>query len=229
MAIKTQENRRGNAGAFPGSPLQQPKVFVMPETSEIELLRWGISIIVPAISGLCGVVVGALLTARREKLNRKHGFLSKQLTDLYSPLLVIRRELKAWGELRLRISQTANREWGKLCDRFEGQPDELRKLTETRSGQFEKIIDYNNDNLKNEALPSYKTMIQIIRDNMWLAEKSTLQHFPALIEYVDIWNRFMANTIPGEVVNALGHSEESLFPFYDDIQKNHDKIRAQLA
>ena len=201
----------------------------MPETGEIELLKWGISTIIPAISGLFGVVVGALLTARREKLNRKYSFLSRQLSEFYSPLLVIRRELKAWGELRLRISQTAGIEWQKLCERFEGQPEELRKLSETKWNRFEKIIDYNNENLEKEALPSYHRMIQIIRDNMWLAEKSTLQHFPALIEYVDIWDRFMAGTIPGEVVNALGHSEESLHPFYDDIQKNHDRIRAQLA
>jgi hypothetical protein len=201
----------------------------MPETGEIEILKWGISIIVPAISGLCGVVVGAFLTARREKLNRKYSFFSKQLTDLYSPLLVLRRELKAWGELRVRISQTADREWRKLCDRFEGQPDELRKLSETRGVKFKKIIDYNNENLKTEAFPSYHRMIQIIRDNMWLAEKSTLQYLPALIEYVDIWDRFMADTLPGEVVNALGHSEETLYPFYDDIQKNHDRIRDQLA
>lgn len=201
----------------------------MSETGEIELLKWGISIIVPAISGLCGVVVGALLTARSEKIKRKYSFLSKQLTDFYSPLLVIRRELKALGELRLRISQTADREWRKLCDRFEGQPDEFKTLSERRGQKFEAIIDYNNENLKNEALPSYHRMIEIIRDNMWLSEKSTLQHFPALIEYVDIWDRFMADTLPGEVVNALGHSEESLYPFYDDIKKNHDRIRAQLA
>ena len=72
-------------------------------------------------------------------------------------------------------------------------------------------------------------MIKIFRDNMWLAEKSTLQHFPTLIEYVDLWDRFMADTLPGEVVTALGHTEESLYSLYKDLQKRHDEIRSQLA
>jgi len=201
----------------------------MSNPDQIEVLKWGISIMVPAISGLCGVAIGAFLTSRREKLKRKHSFLSKQLTDFYSPLLVIRKELKASGELRLRISSAADIEWRKLCGRYEGQPDELRKLSETRGKRFEKIIDYNNEKLKNEALPAYHRMIKIFRDNMWLAEESTLRHFSALIEYVDIWDRFMAETLPGEVVTALGHTEESLYPLYEDLQKRHDEIRSQLA
>ncbi len=201
----------------------------MSNPGQIEVLKWGISIMVPAISGLCGVAIGAFLASRREKLKRKHSFLSKQLTDFYSPLLVIRKELKASGELRLRISSAADIEWRKLCGRYEGQPDELRKLSETRGKKYEKIIDYNNEKLKNEALPAYHRMIKIYRDNMWLAEKSTLQHFSALIEYVDIWDRFMAEALPGEVVTALGHTEESLCPLYEDLQKRHDEIRSQLA
>ena len=166
----------------------------MPDTGQIELLKWGFSIVVPAISGLCGVAIGAFLTSRREKINRKHSFLSKQLIDFYSPLLIIRKELKFSGERRLKISSAADSEWRKLCSQYEGQPDELRKLSETRGKQFKKIIHYNNELLKNEALPSYHRMIKIIRDNMWLAEKSTLQHFAALIEFVELWDRFMANS-----------------------------------
>jgi len=201
----------------------------MADGSQIELLKWGISIIVPAISGLCGVAVGAFLTSRREKIKRKHQFIAKQLTDFYSPLLAIKKELKASGELRLRISGAADSEWRKLCSRYEGHPEELRKLSETRGDQFNKIIDYNNEILKNETIPAYHRMVEIIRNNMWLAEKSTIQHFPALIEYVEIWDRFMADTLPGEVVMALGHTEESLHPLYEDLQQRHDELREKLA
>jgi hypothetical protein len=201
----------------------------MPDGSQVELLKWGISIVVPAISGLLGVAVGAFVTTRRETLNRKYKFIEKQITDFYSPLLAIRMNLKATGELRLRISNTADSEWRKLCARFEGQPDELRKLSETRGKNFSKIIDYNNEKLRNEDIPAYHKMIDIIQDNMWLAEKSTITHFPELIEFVDLWDRFVKETLPGEVVQALGHSEKSLYPLYEDLQQRHDELRAKLS
>ncbi len=185
--------------------------------------------VVPAISGLCGVAVGAFLSSRRENINRKHRFIEKQLTDFYSPLLAIRKNLKATGELRLRISRAADSEWRILCARYKGQPEELRKLSETRGDQFHKIIDYNNERLKNEDIPVYHMMIEIIRKNMWLAEASTIQHFPVLIEFVDLWDRFLAGTLPGEVVNALGHTEQTLYPFYDDLQQRHDELRVKLS
>ena len=201
----------------------------MSEASQGELLKWGISIVVPAISGLFGVAVGAFLTSRRENIKRKYNFIEKQLTDFYSPLLAIRNNLKTTGELRLKISHTADGEWRKLFNGYEGQPNELRKLSESRVDQFHAIVDYNNEKLRNEDIPAYHNMIEIIRKNMWLAEASTIQHFPALIEFVDIWDRFLAGTLPGEVVNALGHDEKSLYPFYDDIQQKHDELREKLA
>jgi hypothetical protein len=201
----------------------------MPDPTDAGLLKWGISILVPAISGLSGVAIGAFLTTRRETINRKYKFIERQLTDFYSPLLAIRMNLKAGGELRLRISNTADSEWRKLCARFEGQPDELRKLSETRGEKFSKIIDYNNEKLKNEDIPAYHKMIEIIQKNMWLAEKSTLEHFPKLIEFVDLWDRFLKDSLPGEVVQALDHSEKSLHPLYEDLQQRHDELRAKLS
>lgn len=201
----------------------------MAEPSQFELLKWGISIGVPALSGLVGVVVGAILTNKREGIRRKYEFIKRQLENLYSPLLAIRRNLKATGELRLQISNTANIEWQKLCKRYGGQPDELRNLSETRGKAFEKIIDYNNEKLITEDLPAYHNMIAIIKKNMWLAEASTIEHFPKLIVFVDLWERFLADTLPGEVVKAIGHTEKSLYPLYDDLQKQHDRLRAKLS
>jgi hypothetical protein len=135
----------------------------MAEGNQIELLKWGISVVVPVISGLIGVFVGAILTSKREGIKRKHKFIEKQLSEFYSPLLAIRRSLKATGELRLKISNTADNEWRKLCARFEGQPDELVKLSDTRGKAFHKIIDYNNEKLITEDIPAYHNMVDIIK------------------------------------------------------------------
>jgi len=201
----------------------------MSVTNQIEILKWGISIAVPAISGLLGVVVGAILTARRENIKRKHDFIEKQLNDFYSPLLAIRKNLEVTGKLRLKISNVADNEWRRLCAELEGRPEALRNLSETRGKAFKKIIDYDNAKLKNEDMPSYHKMIDIVQNNMWLAEPSTLEHFPELISFIDIWDRFIAETLPGEVINAIGHSEKTVYPFYDDLQKCHDKLRAILS
>lgn len=201
----------------------------MSATNEIGLLRWIISIVLPAISGLTGVIVGAFLTARRENINRKHSFIEKQLSEFYSPLLAIRRNLKATGELRVQISSAADSEWRKLFARYEGNPDELRKLFDTKGKAFDKIIDYNNEKLSTEDIPAYHKMIDIFKKYMYLAEPSTVEHFPKLITFVDIWDRFLAETLPGEVVTALGHSEETLYPLYEDLQEQHDILRSKLS
>ncbi len=200
----------------------------MTDGNNVSLLQWGISIAVPA-AGLCGVAGAAFLTAWREKIKRKHEFLAKQLTDFYSPLLAIREELKARGELRVRISRTANIEWQKMCSRYEDQPQELTKVTRERGDQFKKIIEYNNETLEKEDIPAYHRMIDIFRRNIWLAEPSTVQHFSALLEFVNIWDRYLAGSLPGEVIGALNHSEECLYPLYDDLKLRHDELRIKLA
>jgi len=201
----------------------------MAEPNSVSLLQWGISIAVPAIAGLCGVSVGALLTARREKIGRRHEFLSKQLTDFYSPLLALRLEVETIGKVRVKVSSGADKVWRKMCERYEGNPQALQQLTQEKGEKFTKIIDYDNQYLESETIPAYHRMIDIFRENLRLAEKSTVRHFPALLEFVNIWDRFLAGSMPGEVVKELAHSEQLLKPFYDDLQKQHERLRNKLA
>lgn len=201
----------------------------MAEPNSVSLLQWGISIAVPAIAGLCGVGVGALLTSRREKIGRRYEFLSKQLTDFYSPLLSLRKEIETIGKVRVKIGGTAGKVWQEMCERYEGNPTELQKLTQEKGEKFDKIIDYDNEYLETETIPAYHKMIETFRKNMHLAEPSTVKHFQALIEFVNIWDRFLAGSLPGEVIRALNHSEQSLYPLYEDLQLQHEKLRAKLA
>ena len=201
----------------------------MAEGNSLSLLQWGISIAVPAISGLCGVAVGAFLTAMREKTNRRHEFLSKQLTDFYSPLLSLKKEIEAIGKVRLKIHGVAGKVWREMCSRYDGNPPELQKLTKEKGDKFKKIIDYDNEYLETETLPAYHRMIEIFRNNLRLAEPSTVKHFSALLEFVNIWDRFPAGSLPGKVIRELEHSEESLYTLNDDLQLQHEKLRDKLA
>ncbi len=198
---------------------------VIGEVSNISILQWGISL----TAGLAGVAVGAYLTARRERKQRRHEFVARQLKDFYSPLLAIRKELRALGELRERIRDAENAEWQKLCERYKNTPEALQQLSDKRGGDFGKHIEYDNKKLVEESLPAYRQMIAIFRENMWLAERSTVAYFPALVEFVDIWDRWLAKTLTREALQSLNHTEASLYPLYEELLKKHDELREKLS
>ena len=72
-------------------------------------------------------------------------------------------------------------------------------------------------------------MVTTFRDKMWLAEPETRVYFDKFVEFVDVWERSLRNAMPGEVVKAIGHGEANLHPFYDHLEKTHDRLRAELA
>jgi hypothetical protein len=63
---------------------------------------------------------------------------------------------------------------------------------------------------------------------MWLAEPSTLEHYPALVEYVELWNRGLKQTLPTEVMFEVEHEEKKLYPFYADLDSQFKRLRGEL-
>jgi len=104
----------------------------------------------------------------------------------------------------------------------------LQKLTDERGKEFMEIIEYDNRQLKEELIPAYRKMVILFRDNMWLAEPESKEYFGPLLEFVELWERWLARTLPPEVIRALEHGEESLHPFYDHLQTKHDELRVKL-
>ncbi len=194
------------------------------------ILQWGISITVPAIAGLCGVLLGGFLTVWRENATRRHEWASKQLTEFYPPLLAIRRELRALGETRVRIGGVANTVWQEKCRLFEGQPQELERLSRDEFPGFQRTIEHENQALINESMPAYHKMVDVFRAKMWLAEPSTVAHFPLLLAFVNVWDRYLAGSLPGEVADRLeANSEDTLEPLYQDLEQRHEELRTKIA
>ena len=77
-------------------------------------------------------------------------------------------------------------------------------------------------------MPLYHQMAQRFREDLWLAEVGTLAHYPKLIEFIAIWERSIAKSVPSEVLKSLGHSERWLRPFYKYLEEQHDHPRAQV-
>ncbi len=168
----------------------------MDELQAFEVVRWGFSIAVPATAGLLGVVIGAWLTSRREKVQRRLGFIERQLKGLYSPLLGIRKEIELRSELRVRIHDATGAAWRDLCEdaRGRGGVDALQELSDKRGPVFKGLIEYDNTQFRQELMPAYRKMVTTFRDNLWLAERETQAYLGPLIEFVDLWDRWISDS-----------------------------------
>jgi hypothetical protein len=127
----------------------------------------------------------------------------------------------------LKIHTAAGERWSRNVEdtRKYGGPDELERLSQERFPLFEKILEYNNRDLAEEVIPIYRRMQDLCISKMHLTEGSTRAHFSALMEFVEIWNRWLAKSIPPEVVKELQHSEEKVYPLYDDLADNFERLQ----
>lgn len=200
-----------------------------PEQQSFELVRWVASIAVPAISGLAGVIIGALLTSGRERKQRKLAFLEKQLSTFYSPMLGLRNEIKTHSAFRARVQNEANAAWVQLCEESESLSIEARqRITNERGPEFTRIIEYDNNKRHEELLPAYRKMVELFRECYWLAEPETRAFYGDLLEFVEVWNRWIDEALPVEVLKRLEHGEDMLVPFYEHVEQTHNVIRQKL-
>jgi hypothetical protein len=89
-------------------------------------------------------------------------------------------------------------------------------------------IEYNNRQLTEQLVPAYRRMVDHFRENFWLAEYSTREHFPLLVQFVEKWNRDLAGTFTPELSRRVDVEEKKLYPFYEDLAKTHDSLRQRL-
>lgn len=144
-------------------------------------------------------------------------------------MMGLRSELRMHGELRVRIHDTANTVWSELCAQArEVSVEALDVLLRGRRSEFTNIIEYDNKKLQADLLPAYHQMTKLFRENLWLAEPETRSHYASLIEFVELWDRWLAKAIPAEVIERLEHSEEKLHGFYQHLQQKHEELRQKL-
>lgn len=105
--------------------------------------------LISAAAGLTGVWVGSSLTLARERKQRQYDFARRQLEEFYSPFCALREEIRAKGEIRAQ-----------------GSSDE-------RTPTLERSIEYDNEQLRREIIPTFKRMCGLFQDKLWLVEEST--------------------------------------------------------
>jgi len=179
---------------------------------------------------LVGVLIGGWLTSRNQKRERQVKFFREQLGEFYGPMLAMRAEVLAKAELRLKIRDAAGAAWHELIKdaRRGGGVGFSREVREGASPIFMEIIKYDDRQFAEEIIPVYREMVRRFVDKMHFSDVSTIGYLQELIDFVEIWNRWLAKSLPGEVVERLGHSEEKLLPFYCDVASHFVALQAEV-
>jgi hypothetical protein len=133
--------------------------------------------------------------------------------------------------LRVRIGAEASGAWQELSRAAseQGGPLALEEMSAERSSEFEALIKYETEQWERYLFPYYKQMLQILQEKIWLAEDCTREQFQKLIVYVELWERCFNETLPGEVIERLGVSEDELKPLYEDLEQTFRSLRAKLT
>jgi hypothetical protein len=158
------------------------------------------------VGGWLGHLLSGWLTSRRERAKRRVEFCTRQLDEFYGPLLSLHKEIRARGELRVKIQE---------------------KISTKESLYILQIVDDENKTL-GVLMPRYQEMVNVFRTKMWLAEPETRVHFPVLIEFVDVWDKILSDRLPREIAPAIGHTEANLKPFYSHLEATHDRLRSEI-
>ena len=167
-----------------------------------------------AVWGLVGVIAGSWATGHHQRIERRNSRFRDQLTQFYAPLRGMRADIKAKSVLREKIHAIANNEWQNKFVRVDN-PDTKRQISSDAWPEYEKLADYSDDQLRTDIIPTYRKMVEHFMSNMAYAEESTITHYAAFVEFVEIWNRFEAKSLSREVAEKLNHAEKNLYPLYE--------------
>jgi len=183
-----------------------------------------------AITGLFGVYIGASLARRQMNKERKLRFYEKQLREFYSPLLGVRKEIQILSEFRLAGEQAQNEWWQDVCKRGNNIKDisNVKEYYDKEGKQITSQIDYENRQLVDKIIPSYRKMVDIFKNNYWLAEIETKEYFPILIKFVETWERHLSRSHSMEVLKEISVSEDKLMTFYKDLEDQCSVLREKL-
>ena len=186
-----------------------------------------------AVIGLFGSVVGVLLTAllaeHRERRKQRADFIERQLSELYGPLLSLRKRVTARYEFHNKISSAILKASDKRNPELRKIGVSVQQIAAATTSDLNTFTDYDQKTLEDVFMPDYRQMIALFREKMWLAEASTRLHFESLFEYVETWELFLRRVITGEVTRQLGQGESKLVPLYADLEEIHDRLRDELA
>ena len=196
----------------------------MDQATQLALIA-ALETIAPALITFLAGYIGVRYGIKQLRLQKRLDFRSRQLDEFYSPLLGIQKSVDAKSELRLRISRAADAAWHEKAARAPTPWVEHDQEFEP----FKRIIQYENVQLRRDLIPLYHRMLETFREKYWLAEPSTREWLGELSDFVELWDRWLGDNIPPEVIEQLDHGEQRLRPFYAELEHQMNVLRAELS
>src|SRR5262249_8842001 len=190
-----------------------------------------LSIILPivlalGVGGWIGSFITHWMTIRREMAARAVQFRKQQLEQFYGPLLAMHKEIRARSELRVKLQEAIDAQH--MADMLHAGPGKTEEASDAHLPAILTNIRDENETFRTVLMPRYHEMIDVFRDKMWLAEPQTREYFKSLVEFVDVWDKILANKLPHSIAPAIDHTEQNLHPFYQHLEEVHDRIRLEI-
>jgi hypothetical protein len=179
------------------------------------------------VGGLLGTLLSQFMTGTREKAASSVAFRKQQLEQFYGPLLAMHKEIRSRSELRVKLQNAIDE--AHLGDMLRAGPGNIEAASDPHLPAIINNIKDESATFSDVLMPRYREMITVFREKMWLAEKETRQYFPALVEFVDVWDKILDDRLPRSVAPAIGHTESNLKPFYEHLEEEHDRLRALVS
>jgi len=180
------------------------------------------------LSALVGGLVVYVFGIRKFSFETRIGFIQMQLSEFYSPMAGYRKRIRAKSEVRAKVSEAASEAWKELCAPY-SEAHQPTLNHEESYAPYKKIIEYDNNQLREELMPLYRKMLEVFTEKYWLANADTRAYYQDFLEFVELWDRCLADALPGEVIQKLGHTEENVKPFYDHIESKLTVLQQEIT
>ncbi len=137
----------------------------------IELFK----IAAPASIAVFGTLAGGFVAHRyvnvQARTTKSIEFVERRIREFYSPMVGCFKKIRALSGLSNEISEAGNVAWQKIC---ESQPKPFLNHDQYFE-PFKAVIEYDNNQLYEQILPTYDQMVEIFTQNYWLASPP-IQH-----------------------------------------------------
>jgi hypothetical protein len=91
--------------------------------------------------------------------------------------------------------QSVNTSWTEICDRH-AKANQIMNNHDELFAPYLKIFEYDNRQLTVELIPLYRKMLDVFTEHYWLADSDTRAYYQEFLEFVEVWERFLAESLP---------------------------------
>lgn len=125
------------------------------------------AILLQMLSALVGAVVVYIFGIRQLSVQLRNSFVERQLSEFYSPIAGYRKRIRTKSELRAKISSAAQEVWQETCARY-SDPEKMARRSDELFAPYKRIIEYDNQQFREELLPLYRKMLDVFTEKYWL-------------------------------------------------------------